>query len=86
MSFDTAADPVIEAKVGISYVSVANAVLNRTTENPGWNFNAVKAAAHRSWQTMLDKSRGGRGHRQPNRPSSTRPCTTRFSIPASSAT
>ncbi len=61
VSFDTTADPVITAKVGISYVSDANAVLNRTTEDPGWDFNAVKNAAHRSWQTTLDKVAVGGG-------------------------
>jgi predicted alpha-1,2-mannosidase len=57
VSFDTASDPVVEAKVGLSYVSVADAVLNRKTENPGWNFHAVEAAAQRSWQTMFAKVR-----------------------------
>ena len=61
VSFDTTADPVITAKVGISYVSDANAVLNRTTEDPGWDFNAVKNAAQRSWQTMLGKVAVGGG-------------------------
>ena len=60
VSFHTA-DRVVKAKVGISYVSTANAVLNRTTEDPGWNFDAVRAAAQRSWQTMLDKVRVGGG-------------------------
>jgi predicted alpha-1,2-mannosidase len=55
VSFDTAATPVIEAKVGISYVSAANARLNWQTENPGWNFDAVKAAARTSWDRLLGK-------------------------------
>ena len=61
VSFDTASYPTIEAKVGISYVSVANAVLNRTTENPGWNFNAVQRAAAKLWTSMLDKIAVGGG-------------------------
>jgi predicted alpha-1,2-mannosidase len=55
VSFDTTSTPVIEAKVGISYVSAANAVLDRQTENPGWNFDAVKAAAQTSWNQLLGK-------------------------------
>lgn len=61
VTFDTAADPVVKAKVGISYVSDADAVLNRATENPHWNFAAVKDAAEKSWRTMLDKIRIGGG-------------------------
>ena len=53
-SFAAAAKP-LQAKVGISYVSVANAVGNRTAENSGWNFAAVAAAAHQAWTTQLAK-------------------------------
>ena len=45
----------MQAKVGISYVSTANAELNWQTENPGWNFDAVKAAAQSSWDQLLGK-------------------------------
>jgi predicted alpha-1,2-mannosidase len=55
VSFDTTANPVVQAKVGISYVSAANAQLNWQTENPGWNFNAVTAAAQKSWDSLLGK-------------------------------
>jgi len=61
LRFDTTSNKVVKAKVGISYVSTANAALNRTIENPGWNFNSVKAAAQSSWQSMLDKVRVGGG-------------------------
>jgi predicted alpha-1,2-mannosidase len=61
VTFDTATDPVVEAKVGVSYVSAQNAVINRKVENPNWNFNAVRAAAQKSWQTMLDKVQVGGG-------------------------
>jgi predicted alpha-1,2-mannosidase len=61
VSFDTASYPVVEAKVGISYVSDADAVLNRNTENPGWNFNSVENAAEASWQAMLGKVQVGGG-------------------------
>jgi putative alpha-1,2-mannosidase len=35
LTFNTTSDPVIDAKVAISYVSTANAQLDRETENPG---------------------------------------------------
>lgn len=63
VSFDTESNPVVEAKVGISYVSTANAVLNRTVDNPGWNFNSVVAAAEGSWETLLDEVQVGGGTR-----------------------
>jgi predicted alpha-1,2-mannosidase len=55
VSFDTTTNPVVQAKVGISYVSTADAQLNWQTENPGWNFNATKAAAQTSWDQLLGK-------------------------------
>ena len=55
LTFDTTSDPVIDAKVAISYVSAANAQLNLQTENPGWNFARVKAAAQGSWNHLLGK-------------------------------
>ena len=54
VSFGTAT-PVVDAKVGISFVSTANAALNWQTENPGWNFDAVKASAQNSWDQLLGK-------------------------------
>jgi predicted alpha-1,2-mannosidase len=54
VSFGTAT-PVVDAKVGISFVSTANAALNVQTENPGWNFDAVKAAAQSTWDSLLGK-------------------------------
>ena len=54
VSFGTAT-PVVQAKVGISYVSTANAALNWQTENPGWDFDAVKAATQNSWDQLLGK-------------------------------
>ena len=53
VTFDTATDPVVVAKVGLSYVSTADAVLNRRVENPGWNFTSVRNAAHRTWNSLL---------------------------------
>ena len=55
LTFNTTANPVIDAKVGISYVSAANAKLNWQTENPGWNFGAVKSAAQADWNKLLGR-------------------------------
>ena len=55
VTFNTAADPVVQAKVGISYVSTADAVLNRRAENPGWNFQSVRETAHRTWSSLLGR-------------------------------
>jgi predicted alpha-1,2-mannosidase len=55
LTFDTTANRVVKAKVAISYVSTANAQLDRQTENPGWDFTDVKSAAQQSWDTMLGK-------------------------------
>ena len=46
--------PVL-AKVGISYVSVADAAANLTDEDPGWNFAAVRAATQADWNALLGK-------------------------------
>ncbi|MFF7977049.1 lectin [Streptomyces sp. NPDC007905] len=66
VTFDTATNPVVQAKVGISYVSVANAVANRTAENTGWNFDDVRTAAHTAWDSALGKVRiaGGTADQQ----------------------
>ncbi|MGW0416953.1 lectin, partial [Streptomyces collinus] len=66
VTFDTRSNPVVQAKVGISYVSAADAVANRTAENPGWNFTDVRAAAHTAWDSMLGKVRiaGGTADQQ----------------------
>jgi predicted alpha-1,2-mannosidase len=55
LSFDTATSNVVQAKVGISYVSTANAKQNRTVENPNWDFDATASAAHDAWNASLGK-------------------------------
>jgi predicted alpha-1,2-mannosidase len=55
LTFNTTASPTIDAKVGISYVSAANAQLNWQTENPGWNFGSVKSAAQADWNKLLGR-------------------------------
>ena len=55
VTFNTTSNQVVQAKVGVSYVSVANAVTNRNTENPNWNFTATQQAAHSSWNSTLGR-------------------------------
>jgi predicted alpha-1,2-mannosidase len=42
-------------------VSDANAALNRSVENPGWDFDAVRHRAERSWRRLLGKIEVGGG-------------------------
>lgn len=53
--FDTTTNRTVQAKVGVSYVSVANAVANRTGDIPGFDFNATHTAAHNAWNSMLGR-------------------------------
>ncbi|QMU76599.1 glycoside hydrolase family 92 protein [Streptacidiphilus sp. PB12-B1b] len=68
LSFDTTGPHprTVQAKVGLSYVSAANAVANRVAENPGWDLDAVRDAAARAWNTELGRIRisGGTRARQ----------------------
>jgi predicted alpha-1,2-mannosidase len=50
----SAADTVL-VKVGISAVSIDGARKNLAAEIPDWDFEAVKAAAARAWNTELNK-------------------------------
>ncbi|WP_405774170.1 lectin [Streptomyces sp. NBC_00859] len=61
VTFDATAHPVVQAKVGVSYVSTANAVANRAAENSGWDFNATRTAAQDAWNTELGKVQIGGG-------------------------
>lgn len=47
----------LEIKLGVSYVSVANARLNLEQELAGKSFAQVKAAASQAWETLLSKIR-----------------------------
>lgn len=55
LSFETTAGEVIYAKVGISPVSSANAMLNIKAEIPGWDFNKVIKDADKAWNNQLSK-------------------------------
>ena len=55
VSFPAGSSRIVLAKVGISYVSAANAAANLAAEDAGWNFTAVRNAAQQDWNTLLGK-------------------------------
>lgn len=57
VTFDTRSNPVVEMKVGVSYVSVANARANLSAENAGWDFQSLRQRASASWNQWLSKAR-----------------------------
>jgi len=57
VTFDCSSKQRVTMKVGISFVSVANARLNVDTEIPGWKFAAVKSAASKAWNKSLNRIR-----------------------------
>ncbi|GGG71165.1 GH92 family glycosyl hydrolase [Edaphobacter dinghuensis] len=54
-NFSTKANQVIQAKVGISFISAEQAKQNVEHEIPAWNFAAVHAASKALWNTELAK-------------------------------
>jgi len=56
VEFDTAQNPTVSVRVGISYVSLAGAAANLATENPpGTKFDFVEQSAHTSWNKTLNR-------------------------------
>ena len=55
VTFDASKDRSVKIKVGISYVSVDNALLNFKIENDGWDFDAVRAKARAAWNEGLSQ-------------------------------
>ncbi|HTJ69239.1 MAG TPA: lectin [Actinospica sp.] len=55
VTFNTTSNQTVLAKVGVSFVSIANATQNRTTENPNWDFASTKAAAATAWNNVLGR-------------------------------
>ncbi len=53
--FDTKVNQVVQMKVGISFISAAQAKTNVQTEIPGWNFASVQSAAVSLWNSELAK-------------------------------
>ncbi|MFI2205587.1 lectin [Streptomyces sp. NPDC020192] len=55
LTFDTTSRRTVEARVGISYTSVAEAAANRDAEVTGKSFADVKSAATTAWRNALSK-------------------------------
>ena len=53
LSFETSSNPVVQVKVGLSFVSIANAQTNMAAENPGWDFESVRQQVRAAWNTRL---------------------------------
>jgi predicted alpha-1,2-mannosidase len=54
VTFDTGAHPVVHATVGISFVSIANARLNRAAEVSAFDFAGTQVAAQTAWNNKLN--------------------------------
>ena len=58
ISFDPSKTPVVNMRVGISYVSMDNARANLATEQPRWmNIYDIRATAHATWNARLGQIR-----------------------------
>jgi predicted alpha-1,2-mannosidase len=55
VNFDTSTQNFVSVRVGISYVSVANAEANVAQENPSGNFDALHQQAEQTWNQWLGK-------------------------------
>jgi predicted alpha-1,2-mannosidase len=53
--FDTRREAAVEMRVGISFVSVDNALANLRAESPRWDFAGVRDAAMASWNAHLGR-------------------------------
>jgi predicted alpha-1,2-mannosidase len=54
VTFGTNNVQVLHVRVGISYVSLANAQANLTAESPSFNFSGTQSAASTAWNTLLN--------------------------------
>ncbi|MFI6294694.1 GH92 family glycosyl hydrolase [Nonomuraea sp. NPDC050790] len=55
LNFDTTGNPVVQVKIGISFVSQAGAQANLAAEQGGFDFAAVRTAADTAWNDMLNR-------------------------------
>jgi len=53
--FDPLQSATVQAKIGISFVSVANADANLQSENSGWDFDGVREGARARWNDILHR-------------------------------
>lgn len=61
LTFDADTDQDVMMKVGISFVSEANAADNLSTEDAGWSLSAVESLATKRWNAILGRIRIGGG-------------------------
>jgi predicted alpha-1,2-mannosidase len=61
VTFDTTTTPTVTMKVGVSYVSEANAKANLKAEDPGWSLSRVEDEATARWDAALAKIQVGGG-------------------------
>ncbi|WP_157437002.1 GH92 family glycosyl hydrolase [Actinoplanes subtropicus] len=65
VTFDTQKQSTVRMKVGLSYVSTANAWANLARENKGWSVSRVAGATRDQWNRLLSRVRiGGGTHSQ----------------------
>ena len=66
VQFATHGDTTVEARVGISFVSVDNARANLAAENFGYSHKALRESARDAWNSLLSRIdvRGGKAGRQ----------------------
>lgn len=57
LTFDTTQEHAVKVKVGISFVSIQNALLNLNMEDSGWDFDAVRRKAGKMWNDRLSRIR-----------------------------
>jgi predicted alpha-1,2-mannosidase len=57
LTFNTRPDRVVRVRVGISFVSIANAQANLSAENAIFNFTALRNAANAAWNSRLSSIR-----------------------------
>jgi predicted alpha-1,2-mannosidase len=55
VTFDTSTERDVLMKVGISFVSTADARENLRAEDTGWSLPSVSARAHRAWSALLGR-------------------------------
>jgi predicted alpha-1,2-mannosidase len=67
VSFDASTDRTVLMKVGISFVSVADAEANVAAEDPGWQLQQVESRATSQWNAILGHIRIGGGTRTEQR-------------------
>jgi predicted alpha-1,2-mannosidase len=67
LTFDTEQDRDVLMKVGISFVSQADAAQNLQEEDPGWSLSDVEAAAQHQWNQILGRIAIGGGSKAEQR-------------------